>query len=491
MSSVPEIRIRVANQQPIQQSGEFVLYWMTAFRRTPWNFSLQRAAELARQLQQPLLVLEALRCDYRWAGDRFHQFFLDGMRDNQSACRQAGITYYPFVETKVGQGQGLLRELSASASVIVTDDYPCIFVPHMIAAAASQVACRLEAVDGNGILPLRLAEKTYLRAVDFRRFMHKNIRDQLAECPLPDPLSVLAGKDSTGPAKIPSKIAQQWPSTELGSADQAWLQTLPIDHTVFPVSTVGGNAAAVTEMHHFVAQRLAKYEDGRRDLDKVFTSGLSPYFRFGHLSVHQVVMQVLEQEGWSPDRMSEKSRGSNSGFWGTSSAAEAFLDELITWREIGFNMSSREENYQDYDSLPAWARATLQAHASDKRPTVYTLEQFERAETHDDLWNAAQRQLVSDGRIHNYMRMVWGKKILHWTADPRQALQIMIHLNNKYAIDGRDPNSYSGIFWVLGRFDRAWGPEREVFGKIRYMSEENTRKKLSVDNYLKRYAKAR
>ncbi|MEM7558992.1 MAG: deoxyribodipyrimidine photolyase, partial [Planctomycetota bacterium] len=169
--------------------------------------------------------------------------------------------------------------------------------------------------------------------------------------------------------------------------------------------------------------------------------------------------------------------------------AEAFIDQLCTWREIGFNMCWREPNYEQLDSLPDWTQKTIKEHAGDEREYVYSLEQFENAETHDEIWNAAQRQLVREGRIHNYLRMLWGKKILHWTPSVADALEIMIELNNKYALDGRDPNSYSGIFWVLGRYDRAWGPERPIFGKIRYMTSESTARKHSLKEYLKRFAK--
>jgi deoxyribodipyrimidine photo-lyase len=139
--------------------------------------------------------------------------------------------------------------------------------------------------------------------------------------------------------------------------------------------------------------------------------------------------------------------------------------------------------------LPDWAQQTLDEHASDVRPYVYSLEEFENAQTHDPLWNAAQRQLVREGRIHNYLRMLWGKKILHWTETPRHALKVMIELNNKYALDGRDPNSYSGIMWVLGRYDRAWGPERPIFGKIRYMTSESTQSKFHVKQYIRKYGR--
>ena len=167
--------------------------------------------------------------------------------------------------------------------------------------------------------------------------------------------------------------------------------------------------------------------------------------------------------------------------------AERFLDQLITWRELGYNMCSKRKDYADFDSLPEWARETLQKHAPDPRPHVYSMADFEAARTSDPLWNAAQRQLVREGRIQNYLRMVWGKKILEWSPSPREALAIMIELNDKYALDGRDPNSYSGIFWTLGRYDRPWAPERPIFGKVRYMSSRNTERKLRLRNYLERY----
>ena len=167
---------------------------------------------------------------------------------------------------------------------------------------------------------------------------------------------------------------------------------------------------------------------------------------------------------------------------------ESFLDELITWRELGYNMSWQREDYDQYESLPEWAQKTLAQHANDTRPHVYDLQQFDGGETHDELWNAAQRQLVTEGRIHNYLRMLWGKKILEWSTSPREALRMMIELNNKYALDGRNPNSYSGILWVLGRYDRAWGPERPIFGKVRYMSSENTARKVKVKRYIKQYS---
>lgn len=175
------------------------------------------------------------------------------------------------------------------------------------------------------------------------------------------------------------------------------------------------------------------------------------------------------------------------GWWGMSAAAEGFLDQLITWRELGFNMSSKREDYDRYESLPGWARKTLEEHAEDERPALYDLARFEAAVTHDEVWNAAQRQIVTTGQMHNYLRMVWGKMILLWSRSPREALATMIHLNNKYGLDGRDPNSASGIFWCLGRYDRPWAPEREVFGVVRCMTTASTRRKLRLESYLRRF----
>jgi len=169
-----------------------------------------------------------------------------------------------------------------------------------------------------------------------------------------------------------------------------------------------------------------------------------------------------------------------------SPSAEAFLDELVTWRELGYGFCTHEPDYDRYESLPAWARATLEDHASDPREHIYSVDELGAASTGDDLWNAAQRQLVHEGVIHNYLRMLWGKRILEWTRHPREALAVMIEINNRYALDGRDPNSYSGICWVLGRFDRGW-PERAIFGKVRSMTSASTRRKVKLDDYLARW----
>lgn len=484
---VPDKRVRQLGSGEVNSEGEYILYWMTAFRRTEWNFALQHALNWAVELKKPLVVLEALQSGYRWASDRLHHFVVQGMADNQQRLsKKSGLTYYPYVEPKHDAGKGLLTALAERACVVVGDDYPCFFLPHMLSAASKQIAVRFEAIDSNGLLPLRATDKIFARAFDFRRFLQQNLLPYLAEGPLPDPL---AGIRLAKTYELPAKITRQWPMADPAEQvkNEQYLAKLPIDHAVKPVETSGGAKAAQKALREFVTKKLDIYDTDRNRVELQATSGLSPYLHFGHISAHQVFAEITAAAEWNPSRVAKKATGSAQDWWGTSTAVEAFLDQLATWRELGFNMCWQREDYYQYDSLPTWAIATLEKHAKDKREHVYSLAEFEKAQTYDELWNAAQRQLVQTGTIHNYLRMLWGKKILHWSASPRAALDIMLELNNKYALDGRDPNSYSGIFWCLGRYDRPWGPERPIFGTIRYMTSDSTRRKMKVDAYLKEF----
>ena len=240
-------------------------------------------------------------------------------------------------------------------------------------------------------------------------------------------------------------------------------------------------------MNEFIKRKLVDYTELRNQPEQNVSTGLSPYLHFGHISAHEIFEKAIATEDWTADCTAETSTGSSTGWWGTSAALESFLDQLITWREIGYNMCAQRGDYDQFESLPDWAQKTLRQHADDPREHIYSLEEFESANTHDPLWNAAQNQLKETGIIHNYLRMLWGKKILHWSESPREALKILIELNNKFALDGRNPNSYSGIFWCLGRYDRAWGPERPIFGKVRYITSQNTARKVRVKNYIARY----
>ena len=483
--TIPPLRVDKVNDAPVRRDGKYVLYWMIAARRTGWNLGLERAADWARHLDKPLLVLEALRAGYPWASDRLHRLVLDGMGDNARALAGTGVGYHPYVEPERGDGKGLMPALAAKAAVVVTDEFPCFFLPRMVDAAARRLGVKLEAVDSNGLLPLAAADRAFGRAYDFRRFLQRELPDHLGDFPRASPLE--DGPPAPFEA-LPADVAERWPAAapEL-LRPEADLSVLPIDHAVAPVAERGGSRAAGEALAAFLDRRLTRYGDERNHPDAEAASELSGYLHFGHLSAHEVFDAVVRREDWSPWKLSDDTRGSRSGWWNLSPSAESFLDELVTWREVGYGFCFHRPDYAEFESLPPWALATLAEHEGDKRPVVYDLEAFERAATHDEIWNAAQRELLTRGRIHNYLRMLWGKKILHWTRSPREALAIMIELNNKYAIDGRNPNSYSGIFWVLGRFDRAWGPERPIFGKVRYMTSDSTRRKLKLKKYLERW----
>lgn len=469
-----------AIQQPA--AGRYVLYWMSAARRTHFNFALDRAVRWCERLGLPLLIYEPLSCSYRWCSPRFHRFVIDGMQDNAAHCAQHGVRYLPHIETAPGAARGALTLLAREAALVVSDEYPSFFLPRLVEAAARQLSVPLELVDSNGVLPLASCSQAFPTAYAFRRYLQKNLRPFLSEFPASDRLATAKIPRT---AELPSSFEQRYPSPALDELD---LGSLPLDKRVGVVAERGGARAARAALARFVEHGLPRYQAERSEPSSDAASGLSPWLHFGHIAVHEVLRAITEREAWSVAKLSTSSAGKREGWWNLDANSESFLDELITWRELGYQFAHKRADHERYDSLPDWARDTLAAHASDPREVLYDLEAFESARTHDALWNAAQRQLVREGRMHNYLRMLWGKKILEWSATPQQALEIMIELNNKYALDGRDPNSYSGIAWVLGRFDRPWAPKRPIFGSIRYMSSQNTARKFDVGPYLARYA---
>jgi deoxyribodipyrimidine photo-lyase len=484
---IPDIRLRAVNGVPVREAGEFVLYWMIAARRTTCSYALEHALERSRELGRPLVVLEALRTGYPWASDRHHRFAIDAMRDNAARFSHAGITHHPYVEPEAGAGRGLLESLAARACLVVTDEFPEFFLPRMVEAAGRKLDVRLEQVDGNGLIPLRAAPRAFTHAHVFRRWLQGEIHRHLARPPLADPLA--------GPAPPPlpalalDGILRRWPPADaaLLAGDPGTLDRLPIDHTVPPAPLPGGAIAAGDALRRFLGERLPRYAADRNRLDDPVVSGLSPYLHWGCISAHEVFDRLAEYEGWSRPEIPPAPTGARSGWWRMGESAEAFLDQLVTWRELSLNTSFRMPDHWEYASLPDWARATLDEHRGDPRPRLFSLEELEQGATYDPLWNAAQGELLRDGRIHNSLRMLWGKRILEWTADPEQAWDWMVHLNNRLALDGRDPNSWSGISWCFGRYDRAWGPERAVYGKVRYLSSKNTARKLRLGDYVERF----
>jgi deoxyribodipyrimidine photo-lyase len=474
-------RLRRLNAHPTRASGDYVLYWMQAYRRLARNHALDYALRCAAELRKPLVVYEGLRLDYPWASARLHRFVLEGMRDNAREAERTGINYWPFVETPRAPARGLVSRLASRACLVVTDDFPCFVVPVQSQALARRVPVPVWAVDSNGVVPTSLLQPAVSAAAHLRPRIHKAFAEAWAHRAAAKPRFPAAVR-----RHVDAPFAT-WQAEDL----EAFVRSLPIDQSVPPIpDTPGGARAARARLRSFVTRRLRGYAESRSAPsapDAGHASGLSAYLHFGHLSIEQVVEEVLGSTGdWSPDDLRLDARGKREGFFSDDADANAFLDEALTWRDVGFqwHWSRRRDTASLQTALPAWALATLRAHARDRRAFTYSLEEWEAAETHDPLWNAAQRELVATGVIHNYLRMLWGKKVIEWSRTPDEAYRTLVHLNNKYALDGRDPNSYTGILWCFGLFDRPWAPERPVLGTVRYMSSENTARKFRVKPYL-------
>ena len=460
---------------------------MIAFRRVASNLALGRAVEHARELRKPLVVLEALRSDYPWASDRLHQFVIEGMADQAADFAGTPVTYLPYVEPAPGAGSGLVEALAARAAVVVTDDFPCFFLPRMTATAAARLDVPLESVDSNGLLPMRAAGREFRTAHSFRAHVQRALPGALAARPSRLDLGDLP---SAPPRAVLAPILARWPMAGDGdlTAPARLVRALPIDHGVAPGAFAGGARAARGALRRFVDEALARYAEEHNQPEARATSGLSPYLHFGHISSHEVFDAVMTAERWTTRRLPRAAGGKREGWWRVGAGANAFLDQLVTWRELGLNACvERPDDYWRYSAVPAWARATLAAHAADRRAHLYARDELERAATHDPLWNAAARQLARDGWMHNYLRMLWAKKILEWSPSPQAALETMTGVMNRHALDGRDPNSYTGYLWTLGRYDRPWGPEREIFGTVRYMSSDSARRKLRLTRFLEAY----
>ena len=475
-----QARLRRLNDARTADGRDYVLYWMQAYRRLERNHALDYALWCADRLGKPLVVYEGLRLDYPWASRRLHRFILEGTAANAERAKELGLNYWAFVEESKGGGRGLLRKLSERAVLVVTDDFPCFIVPGQAAALARRADVPVLAVDSNSLVPLSLLGPPVYAAAHLRPRIHKAFAEAWPHRAAAEPqVSKAAAR------RVPAPF-DTWKSTGVA----AFVDSLPLDASVPPVTaTPGGSRAARERLDAFLGDRLRGYADQRshpRAPTQGHASGLSPYLHFGHISIEEVVERALFTTGpWTPDELRIHNRGKREGFFCDDPDVNSFLDEALTWRDVGFNWhrSRRADTASLEKALPPWALETLGAHAGDPRPHLYAAEELEAGQTHDPLWNAAQRELVATGTIHNYLRMLWGKKVLEWSRSPAEAYRVLEHLNNRYALDGRDPNSYTGILWCFGLFDRPWAPERKVFGRIRYMSSENTARKFRLGPY--------
>lgn len=474
------VRLRHVNSAANNAAGAYVLYWMQIYRRFEANHALNYALACSQHFGKPLVVYEGLRLDYPWASRRLHRFLLEGMLDNRREAERLGLNYWPFVETPLSNGRGLLRKLSQDAVMVITDDFPCFIIPDQTAALAKKIDRPVVGVDGNSIVPLAHLGAPVAAAAHLRPRIHRAFAEAWDN-------RARSRRRITDISR--QKIEPTFETWQVRDLDR-FLAALPLDASVPPVTTMpGGATAAKVRLAEFVRQRLPGYAEHRSQPvppDEGHASGLSPYLHFGHISIEEVAEAVLGND-WTPTSLNVRNQGKREGFFTLNPDVNSFLDEALTWRDVGMNWhwSRRTDTASLAAALPSWAMNTLNLHAKDKRAHLYTRDEFEAGKTHDPLWNAAQKELVATGTIQNYLRMLWGKKVLEWSKTPEEAYQTLVHLNNKYALDGRNPNSYTGILWCFGLFDRPWAPERDVYGVVRYMSSENTAKKFKLGNYLK------
>jgi deoxyribodipyrimidine photo-lyase len=439
---------------PDNPKGEFVLYWAQSARRVHSNLALDFAIHEANELGLPVVVYESLRPDYREANDRIHSFILEGVAANHRDAEARGLRYHFFLPRTRDEARGALRRLSAQARLIVTDDYPTFVVREQTASFAPRSKCPVTVVDNNGILPMRAFDKEQYAAKFLRDRAFRMFEERWGDPPGIEP-------------EVDAFDGDLDLSAYDGADPRAAARSCDVDHDVHPVPDIGGRDEALRKLERFVSERLEGYDKGRnREAER--TSELSPYMHFGFVSVHEVARRVLLSGAPGED-------------------IDAFLEQLIIRRELSFNMCHFNPEHESLDCLPDWAKRTLADHAGDRRSPTYSAEQLERAETDDEVWNLAQRGLVETGTIHNYLRMLWGKCLIEWSTDPADAHAFMVQMHDRYAIDGRDPNTHAGILWCFGKHDRPWF-ERPIFGQIRYMSSNSTKKKVDLEAYRRKIA---
>jgi len=441
-------RIRSLNHKP-RQNRAWVVYWMQAAQRADFNHALEYAMGIANSSRKPLITVFALTA-YPEANLRHYQFMLEGLAQTQHILAGRGIQ----LVVRIGRPAEVLAAFSDKADIIITDDGYLRIQRDWRQEVAESVDCEMIEVVTTLIVPVQTAsDKENFSAGTLRPRIHRQLGAFLTGFKSSRLNSRLHRTD-----KLPESLP-------LGDIDTI-LKKLNIDRSV-PASKVflGGPAEASRHLKVFISQKLDSYGGQRNDPSLDIQSHLSPYLHFGQISPLEIALAVSATD--SPGK-------------------DAFLEELIVRRELAFNYVWYNRRYDEYDALPNWAINTLNVHAKDQREYVYTLEQFENARTHDPAWNAAQMEMVLTGKMHNYMRMYWGKKILEWTKTPRQAFEWALYLNNKYQLDGRDPNSFAGVAWCFGKHDRPWG-QRPVFGKVRYMNYAGLKRKFRPEDYIQKY----
>jgi deoxyribodipyrimidine photo-lyase len=443
-------RIQHLNDLEIRR-GDYVLYWMQQSQRTDHNHALEYAVQQANALNAPLLVVFGLMDGYPESNLRHYTFLLEGLQEVWKGLTERGIKFV----VRRGEPPDVVLAVGKNASLIVCDRGYLRHQKSWRSRVAGQANCRVVQVESDVVVPVEVVtSKAEYAARSIRSKLHKHLDKYLEELTT---LSV-------------NKRADDLPveGIDLHRAEEL-LQDLPLDRTVASVSTRfrGGTTAASQLFQVFLDKKLSHYTASRNQPQTDDVSYMSMYLHFGHISPVYLALQINAAESCP-----ENDR-------------ESFLDELIVRRELAVNFVHYTHNYDSIACLPDWAGRTLKAHSEDRREHLYSREQMEDAQTHDEYWNAAMKEMRVTGYMHNYMRMYWGKKILEWSATSEEAYATALALNNKYFIDGRDPNSYANVAWIFGLHDRPWR-ERSVFGKIRYMSASGLERKCDIGAYLQK-----
>ena len=491
-----DLRLHAPADARPRAGGEFVLYWMQTTMRAHDNFALNYAVERANELGLPVLVYHGLRHDYPWASDRFHTWILESVADLYADFEAKGIQYAfwldrargEFTEWPAGRrttgsgkreaGSGTARSTSGSrfpipaspmplvalanrAALVVTDYFPTFIVPRQVRGLREKVATPVIAVDSCTVVPLRYHDKEHSTARGMRPVLMEALPHYL--WPVANPVPRVQRQVDL---PFDGSAARRLVGSAAGIAEL--VEGCDVDHTVPPSPTFrGGTRAGRARLAAFLETGLPRYADHRNDPNQPdAVSRLSPWLHFGNLSIHEVLLAA--QAAGPADQYAK------------------FLDEALTWRELAHNFCFRNPKHRTVAAIPEWARKQLADHEADPRPHLYALAEMEQARTAEPLWNAAQRSYLVEGFMHNYMRMLWGKTVLQWTPNAAECLRVLEHLNNKYALDGRDPNSYGGIMWIFGKFDRPFYP-RPIYGLVRYQSLKAAKEKFDVGRYVAKY----
>lgn len=439
-------RVQMLNRKA-EQTGRYVLYWMQASQRAECNAALEYALRLANERGKPLVVCFGLTDAFPEANLRHYRFMLEGLREAQTSLRERGIQ----MAVRLGQPDDVAVEFARDAVLAVTDRGYLRIQRQWRARAAERMPCPLTQVEGDVVVPVEAASpKEEYSAATLRPKIHRRLAEFLV--PLREGLPRV---DSLG---------LNLDSVPLADESHA-LSLLDIDRSV-PASPLfrGGTTEAKRRLAEFMRNHLHHYADLRNDPNADAVSHMSPYLHFGQISPLYIALEVQKAGG---------------------PGAEAYLEELLVRRELSMNFVLYNPRYDSHEGLPSWALKTLAEHERDAREYLYSRDELERAQTHDPYWNAAQQEMVITGKMHGYMRMYWGKKILEWTPSAAEAFRIALYLNNKYELDGRDPNGFAGVAWCFGKHDRPWA-SRPVFGSVRYMNANGLRRKFDADAYVRK-----